>query len=62
MKGLFPLYIGFIVGFVFTVTLGLVFDEHTREYRQGQIDCQTGKMVWQLTKQQDGSVVWTKVK
>ena len=54
--------LGAVFGLLFTVTLTLVLYEHTKEYRQGQIDCQNGKMVWQLTKQQDGSVVWTKVK
>lgn len=47
-------------GMVLTVNLMRLYPETTTVYQQGQIDALNGKVLFELVKQPDGSMVWQK--
>jgi len=54
----FGLFLGFFAGIVVFVALSMIFYEHTALYKRGQVDALSGKVVFELKKQEDGSVLW----
>lgn len=57
-EGLGSLIIGIFVGAFFVIGLSMTFPEQTKIYKQAQIDALNGKILFELKKQEDGSVVW----
>lgn len=51
---------GCVFGACFLGLISIITEDSTRLYRQGQIDALTGKVVYELKKQSDGSTAWVK--
>ena len=47
-----------LVGAWIFVLFAISFEEHTKPYKQGQIDALSGKVLFELKKHSDGSVKW----
>ena len=57
-EGVLGIIVGIIVGAILVVGLTFAFPEYTKIYKQAQIDAINGKILFELKKQEDGSVVW----
>ena len=57
-EGVAGIIVGILVGSILVVGLSLSFPEQTKIYKQAQIDAINGKILFELKKQEDGSVVW----
>lgn len=57
-EGVLGIIVGILVGAFFVIGLSLTFPEQTKIYKQAQIDALNGKILFELKKQEDGSVVW----
>jgi hypothetical protein len=53
---------GFALGVICTVSIALTFYDHTKQYKQGQVDALTGKVIFELKKHPDGTVTWERKK
>jgi hypothetical protein len=51
-------FLGFFAGAAVVVGLSMTFYKYTTLYKLGQIDALSGKVVFELKKQDDGSVQW----
>jgi hypothetical protein len=51
-------FLGFFAGMGVFVALSMIFYEYTALYKRGQVDALSGKVVFELKQQDDGSVLW----
>ncbi len=49
---------GYVLGIVTAFFMMFSFGEYTQLYKQGQIDALSGKVVFELKKQGDNTVIW----
>ena len=49
---------GYVLGMVNAFFVIFSFGEYTQLYKQGQIDALSGKVVFELKKQEDNTVIW----
>lgn len=49
---------GYVLGIVTAFFMMVSFGEYTQLYKQGQIDALSGKVVFELKKQEDNTVIW----
>lgn len=52
------LFCGFVIGIVSAFCITFSFGEYTQVYKQGQIDALSGKVLFELKKQEDNSIIW----
>jgi hypothetical protein len=53
-------FIGYFVSAFFIFGVLMMFHDRTLLYKQGQIDALSGKIVYELKQQPDGSVTWVR--
>lgn len=51
-------FCGYILGMVTAFFVIFSFGEYTQLYKQGQIDALSGKIMFELKKQEDNTVIW----
>jgi hypothetical protein len=51
-----------MIAFIIVLQIVSLGGTNSPEYKQGQIDAQTGKINWVLTKNTDGTTTWEHVK
>ena len=49
---------GYVLGIVTAFLMMSLLGEYTKLYKQGQIDALSGKVVFELKKQGDNTVIW----
>ena len=54
----FGLFVGFFAGVIVVIGLSMTFYEYTSLYKKGQVDALSGKVIFELKQQDDGSVLW----
>jgi small basic protein len=52
------LFCGYVLGIVTAFFVIFSFGEYTQLYKQGQIDALSGKVAFELKKQEDNTVIW----
>lgn len=59
-EGVTGFVMGLWVGILIFVVGSVVFQEHTSNYKHGQIDAINGKILFELKQQPDGTTAWTR--
>lgn len=57
----FELFMGFVIGSLFTLGMFDIFDEYTTNYKKGQLDAMNGQVAFELKTAVDGSTQWIRI-
>lgn len=60
-ESLMAFILGLTLGTGIIVSVASIRPEHTVPYKQGQIDALNGKILFELKKQEDGTIQWTRI-